>query len=92
MAESALDGCGITINKNMIPYDERKPVDPSGIRLGTPALTTRGMGTAEMQSIGGWILESLRAPDDESLHTRIRGQVRELCQQFPVPAAAIKEE
>jgi glycine hydroxymethyltransferase len=92
LAESALDRCGITINKNMIPFDERKPVDPSGIRLGTPALTTRGMGSAEMKSIGGWILESLRAPEDEALHTRIRGQVRELCQQFPVPAAAIKTD
>jgi glycine hydroxymethyltransferase len=92
LAESALDRCGITINKNMIPYDERKPVDPSGIRLGTPALTTRGMGTAEMRTIGGWILESLRAPEDEALHTRIRGHVRELCQQFPVPAEAIKTD
>jgi glycine hydroxymethyltransferase len=92
LAESALDRCGITINKNMIPYDERKPVDPSGIRLGTPALTTRGMGTAEMKSIGAWILEALRAPEDEALHTRIRSQVRELCQQFPVPAEAIKAD
>ena len=60
LAETALDRCGITINKNMIPYDERKPMDPSGIRLGTPALTTRGMGTGEMQSVGKWILEALR--------------------------------
>ncbi len=89
LAETALDECGITINKNMIPYDERKPMDPSGIRLGTPALTTRGMGTGEMQSVGQWILESLKAPEDAVMHERIRGQIRELCKQFPVPAGAL---
>jgi glycine hydroxymethyltransferase len=89
LAETALDRCGITINKNMIPYDERKPVDPSGIRLGTPALTTRGMGPSEMGSVGKWILEALRAPEDEAVLARIRGQIRELCRQFPVPAAAL---
>ena len=68
LAEKALDRCGITINKNMIPYDERKPVDPSGIRIGTPALTTRGMGTDEMRTIGKWMLEALRAPDDANVH------------------------
>jgi glycine hydroxymethyltransferase len=89
LAEETLDRCGITINKNMIPYDERKPVDPSGIRLGTPALTTRGMGTGEMRTIGGWMLEALRAPQDEAVLERIRGEVRALCGQFPVPAEAI---
>jgi glycine hydroxymethyltransferase len=89
LAETALDRCGITINKNMIPYDERKPIDPSGIRLGTPALTTRGMGPSEMKSIGGWILTALSAPEDEAVLARIRGQIRELCHQFPVPAAAL---
>jgi len=84
-AEAALDRCGITINKNMIPFDQRKPMDPSGIRIGTPALTTRGMGVAEMKTIGGWILQVLKAPDDEALHTRIRGEVKNLCKQFPVP-------
>jgi glycine hydroxymethyltransferase len=92
VAETAMDRCGITINKNMIPYDERKPVDPSGIRLGTPALTTRGMGTGEMKSVGTWILEALRAPEDEAVHQRIRGQIRELCRQFPVPAAALNSK
>jgi glycine hydroxymethyltransferase len=90
LAEQALDRCGITINKNMIPYDERKPVDPSGIRIGTPALTTRGMGTSEMRTIGGWMIEALRAPDDDAVLARIRGEIQALCKQFPVPAAALK--
>lgn len=91
LAEQALDRCGITINKNMIPFDERKPVDPSGIRVGTPALTTRGMGTDEMRTIGKWILEALRAPEDDAVLNRIRAEIRTLCQQFPVPAAALNE-
>jgi glycine hydroxymethyltransferase len=89
LAEQALDRCGITINKNMIPYDERKPVDPSGIRVGTPALTTRGMGTSEMRQIGAWMIQALKSPEDNSVLERIRNEIRQLCQQFPVPAAAL---
>jgi glycine hydroxymethyltransferase len=89
LAEEALDRCGITINKNMIPYDERKPVDPSGIRIGTPALTTRGMGAGEMKTVGNWIVEALRSPNDEKVLERIRNDIRALCKQFPVPAAAM---
>ncbi|MCC6126338.1 MAG: serine hydroxymethyltransferase [Pirellulales bacterium] len=84
-AEVALERCDITVNKNMIPFDQRKPMDPSGIRIGTPALTTRCMGNQEMRTIGGWILQVLKAPDDESLAARIRGEVLQLCKQFPVP-------
>jgi len=84
-AENVLERCGITVNKNMIPFDQRKPVDPSGIRIGTPALTTRGMGTDEMRTIGGWMVSVLRSPEDESLIARIRGGVLEMCRQFPVP-------
>ena len=90
LAESALDRCGITCNKNMIPFDERKPVDPSGIRLGTPALTTRGMGTAEMKQVAAWILRALRSPDDEQVIEATRRDVAELAEQFPVPAARLE--
>ena len=91
LAEQALDRCGITVNKNMIPFDERKPVDPSGIRVGTPALTTRGMGTSEMRSVGKWMLEALRAPEDAAVLSRISAEIHSLCQQFPVPAAALNQ-
>ncbi len=84
-AEEVLDRCGITINMNMIPWDSRNARDPSGIRLGTPALTTRGMGLDEMTRIGGWILEALKAPQDTARCAAIRQEVLELCNQFPVP-------
>lgn len=89
IAEEALGKAEITVNKNMIPYDQRKPLDPSGIRIGTPALTTRGMSTGEMKTIGAWILEILKNPTDEALAKRVRGDVAALCESFPVPAARI---
>jgi glycine hydroxymethyltransferase len=85
-AEEALDRAGITVNKNKIPFDARPPVDPSGIRIGTPALTTRGMRETEMRTIAGWIGEVLSAPQDRARQERIRAAVRELGQQFPAPA------
>ena len=90
-AEATLGNCGITVNKNMIPFDERKPMDPSGVRIGTPAITTRGMGAGEMKRLAKWMLEALKSPDDAALHTRIRGEVFDLCEQFPVPAARLAE-
>jgi glycine hydroxymethyltransferase len=90
LAEKALERCGITVNMNMVPYDERKPMDPSGIRIGTPAVTTRGMTTDTMRTIGGWMLEALRHPDDAGVHQRIHAEVKLLCDQFPVPAAALE--
>ncbi len=87
LAEETLDKCGITVNKNMIPFDERKPMDPSGIRIGTPALTTRGMQETEMKQIGEWIIEALQGADDLDVLAQIRGTIAEFCQSFPVPAA-----
>jgi glycine hydroxymethyltransferase len=86
VAEQVLDTAGITVNKNMIPFDTRPPLDPSGIRVGTPALTTRGMRQAEMRDIAKWMNEVLAAADDKPVQERVRGQVRELCRQFPAPA------
>ncbi len=84
-AELALAACGSTVTKTMLPFDKRTPMDPSGIRIGTPALTTRGMDQQAMKTIGGWITEVLKTPDDEKLRRKIRGQVSELCRQYPVP-------
>ncbi len=88
VAEKALDTAGITVNKNMIPFDTRPPLDPSGIRVGTPALTTRGMRETEMRAIAGWMADVLQHADDAGVHERVRGQVRELCSHFPAPANA----
>ena len=63
-------------------------MDPSGIRIGTPALTTRGMGPDQMKQIGRWIIAALSNPDDNAQLDTIRGEIKELCDQFPVPAAA----
>lgn len=92
VAEAVLDACGITVNMNMIPFDKRKPMDPSGIRIGTPALTTRGMGVDEMKRIGGWIYRALSQPDAATMHESIRGEIREMCVGFPVPASVLDEK
>jgi glycine hydroxymethyltransferase len=83
-AEAMLEAAGIITNKNMIPFDERKPTQTSGLRLGTPALTTRGMKEAEMEAVAGLIHDALKAGDDNSAASRIAGRVRELCGQFPL--------
>jgi glycine hydroxymethyltransferase len=85
IAEHALDAAGITANKNMIPYDQRKPMDPSGIRLGTAALTTRGMKEDEMRCVGQWILNIFGHAEDQAVITRVRSEVKSFCEAFPVP-------
>ncbi|HEX3436142.1 MAG TPA: serine hydroxymethyltransferase [Pseudacidobacterium sp.] len=83
-AETALGEAGITVNKNAIPYDTNPPLKPSGIRIGTPALTTRGMKESEMRIIGKWITEALNERNNPQALQRIRGQVLELTEQFPL--------
>ncbi len=84
-AESWLERAGIIVNKNMIPFDERKPVETSGLRIGTPALTTRGMNEEEMKTIAGLIDQVLRGAGDDAVINRARQEVTSLCNQFPLP-------
>ncbi len=81
----ALEHAGIVCNCNSIPFDPRKPFDPSGIRLGTSALSSRGMGVDQMKQLAGWMDEVAAKHEDETLLTRIRSEVRALCAQFPAP-------
>jgi len=85
-AEVALGKAGITVNKNSIPWDTNPPLKPSGIRVGTPALTTRGMKEPEMRTIAAWIAKALEQRNDETALARIRGEVVELANQFPLYA------
>ncbi len=85
-AENALGKAGITVNKNSIPWDTNPPLKPSGIRVGTPALTTRGMKEPEMRTIAAWIVSALDKRNDDAALERIRGEVAELANQFPLYA------
>jgi len=91
VAEAALQRAHITTNKNMIPGDPEKPFVTSGLRLGTPALTTRGMGPAQMRTIAKLIVRVLEAPDDEKVTTSVRGEVTELSQEFPLYAGRLRK-
>jgi len=84
IGEEALGKAGITVNKNMIPWDPEKPMTTSGIRVGTPALTTRGMGAGEMKLVASLIGRALDAPADEAALAKVRGEVKELCTRFPM--------
>ena len=91
-AEKALENAGITVNKNGIPFDTKKPMITSGIRIGTPALTTRGMKEDQMRTIAGWIDEVIASPEDEEKAAQIRKQIEELCQEFPLYTNLIKSQ
>ena len=83
-AEIALDKVGITLNKNVIPDDSRSPFDPSGIRIGVPAVTTRGMKEKEIKMIAWWIKEVIENCDNNAIMKRVRKEVRNLCGKFPI--------
>jgi glycine hydroxymethyltransferase len=85
VAETALDHAGLTVNKQVIPDDPRPPLRPSGIRLGTPAMTTRGMREAEMVRVADWMVRAMRASQDSGALAAIKDEVTALCRQFPVP-------
>jgi glycine hydroxymethyltransferase len=85
-AEKALGEAGITVNKNAIPFDTNPPMKPSGIRIGSPALTTRGMKETEMRQVGQWISEALNQRSDAAALQKIRRQVLELAEAFPLYA------
>ena len=83
-AEAALEKAGITVNKNTVPFETRSPFVTSGVRIGTPALTTRGMKEQEMEQIGEMIIQTLDKIEDENFHKETRKKVRDLCDQFPL--------
>ncbi|GMV18976.1 MAG: serine hydroxymethyltransferase [Polyangiaceae bacterium] len=89
VAAKALDRAGIVGNYNSIPFDPRKPFDPSGFRIGTPAVTSRGMGKDEMLKLAAWMDQVVAAPDDEKLLERVAAEVKELCKGFPPPGIAV---
>ena len=81
----ALEDAGIVLNYNSVPFDPRKPFDPSGVRIGTAAVTSRGMKEGEMKQIAAWIDQVAQAPGDDARKSRIAGEVREMCARFPAP-------
>jgi glycine hydroxymethyltransferase len=92
VAEKALDEVGITVNKNTIPFDTNKPFVASGIRIGTPALTTRGMKEGEMAKIGEMIASVIREPESEEMRTKVRADVAEITSKFPMYPNRLKEK
>jgi glycine hydroxymethyltransferase len=89
IAAKALDVAGMELNYNSVPFDPRKPFDPSGVRLGTSSVTSRGMKEAEMKQIAAWMDAVVSAPADVALHEKIAGEIRELCAKFPAPGILV---
>ncbi|HEX3593492.1 MAG TPA: serine hydroxymethyltransferase, partial [Polyangiaceae bacterium] len=89
VAAKALDRAGIESNYNSIPFDPRKPFDPSGLRIGTPSITSRGMGPAEMVKLAAWMDQVVSSPEDEKVIERIAGEVKECCASFPAPGILV---
>ena len=83
-AENALHAVDLTCNKNLIPYDEQPPMKASGVRIGSAAVTTRGLGKDEMVRMGHWIADVLGAPSDEAVARRVKGEVAEVARAFPI--------
>ena len=84
VAEAALGRAGITVNKNAIPFDQNPPMTASGVRIGTPAVTTRGLKEPEMDKLAGLIAQVLGAPDDENVAKQVHEQVKGICRSFPL--------
>jgi len=89
VAAKALDAAGIELNYNSIPFDPRKPFDPSGIRIGSAAVTSRGMKEPEMKQIAAWMAQVVAAPADAAVHGKVAGEIRELCAKFPAPGILV---
>jgi glycine hydroxymethyltransferase len=87
-AEQALWSAGISVNRNTIPFDSKPPAITSGIRMGTPAVTTRGFGTEEMKRIASFIARLLSPSGERQAQKQVRQEVREMCQRFPIPGLA----
>jgi glycine hydroxymethyltransferase len=90
-AAQALDRAGITANYNSLPFDPRKPFDPSGVRMGTSSITSRGMGPAEMKTLAGWINRVVGAIDDETVLSKVKAEVKELCRAFQPPGIVVSD-
>jgi glycine hydroxymethyltransferase len=90
MAAQALDRAGMVANYNSVPFDTRKPFDPSGVRLGTPAITSRGMGRDEMKRLGNWMADVIEDIENETLIARVASEIKDLCDQFPAPGVPVK--
>jgi glycine hydroxymethyltransferase len=89
IAAQALDRAGIVLNYNAVPFDPRKPFDPSGLRIGTPAVTSRGLGKDAMVKLAEWIDRVVTAPADEAVTTKVAAEVKELCAKHPAPGLVL---